>query len=363
MGHALDLGVVEEDVAAADEGRAVVEQQRRAGGEARDKPVPHHPAAGSEVEQPVARLHVAVQLVLLQVLQQGAARAVHDALRHAGGAGGVHDVERMVERQPLEADILRAGVRREELRQRHAVLHRGEVAAAAGIRHDDDALERRHFGGDLGYLAEAVDRLAVVPVAVTGEQHFRPDLAETVEHALHAEVRRGRGKDGAYRGGGQHRHHGGGQVGQVGGDAVALVHAHRAQGGGRLRHGAVQLGMAGAALDLVLAPEDQGVTRVVAAQQVLGEVQARVGEPLRPRHPVGIDERTRPALIGNHPGEVPQRGPELFRLRHRPAVQRLVVGEFRSPAPRGGAHEGGQFGGGDALPGGLPEGYLVTHVD
>ena len=41
------------------ERRAVVEQQRRAGGEARDQPVPHHPAAGREVEQAVAGLDVA----------------------------------------------------------------------------------------------------------------------------------------------------------------------------------------------------------------------------------------------------------------------------------------------------------------
>ena len=33
------------------------------------QPVPHHPAAGGEVEEPVARAHVAVQLVFLQVLQ------------------------------------------------------------------------------------------------------------------------------------------------------------------------------------------------------------------------------------------------------------------------------------------------------
>jgi hypothetical protein len=54
MRHAFGIGVVEQDVAAADEGRAVVEQQRGAGGQAGDQPVPHHPAAGGEVEQAVA---------------------------------------------------------------------------------------------------------------------------------------------------------------------------------------------------------------------------------------------------------------------------------------------------------------------
>ncbi len=74
--------------------RAAASPRRRG----RDQPVPHHPAAGGEVEQAVARLHVAMQPMLLQVLQQRAAGAVHDALRHAGRAGGIHDVERMVER-------------------------------------------------------------------------------------------------------------------------------------------------------------------------------------------------------------------------------------------------------------------------
>jgi hypothetical protein len=82
VGHALGLGVVEEDRAVADHRRAVVEQQRRPGRQARHQPVPHHPAAGGEVEQLVAGLHVAVQAVLLDVLQQHAAGAMDDALGH-----------------------------------------------------------------------------------------------------------------------------------------------------------------------------------------------------------------------------------------------------------------------------------------
>ena len=56
MRHLLGVGIVEQHVAGPGwNGRAVVEQQRRAGGEAGDQPVPHHPAAGGEVEQAVAR--------------------------------------------------------------------------------------------------------------------------------------------------------------------------------------------------------------------------------------------------------------------------------------------------------------------
>ena len=80
-----------------------IEEERRAAGEARDQPVPHHPAAGGEIEQPVARSHVAMQS---DVLSDAAAayrrRRMHDAFGHAGGAGRIEDIERMIERQPLE---------------------------------------------------------------------------------------------------------------------------------------------------------------------------------------------------------------------------------------------------------------------
>ena len=49
------VGEVEQRVAVGMERRAVVEQQRRLRRERRDQPVPHHPAAGREVEHPVAR--------------------------------------------------------------------------------------------------------------------------------------------------------------------------------------------------------------------------------------------------------------------------------------------------------------------
>ena len=185
--HFLDFGVVEQDLAAGSEGRTVVEQQRGAGGEARDQPVPHHPAAGGEVEQPVAGAHVAVQLVFLEVLQQHAAMAMDDALGHAGGAGGEHDEQRVIEGDPSE----NRGVFRVD-RGQVVPLHR--IGDGAGFRplgqigHNHGLHQRRHFGDDLGILFQAVDLLAVVPVAVDADQHFRLDLPEAVEHALHAKV-------------------------------------------------------------------------------------------------------------------------------------------------------------------------------
>ncbi len=65
------------------EGRAVVQHHRGADGQGADQPVPHHPAAGGEVEEPVLPCEVHVQHVLLQVLQQSAAGAVDHTLGEA----------------------------------------------------------------------------------------------------------------------------------------------------------------------------------------------------------------------------------------------------------------------------------------
>ena len=86
MGHAFGLGVVKQNRTVTNHRRAIVKQQRGTGRQPRHQPVPHHPAAGGEVENLVAGLHVTVQAVLLEVLQQRTTGAMHDALGHAGGA-------------------------------------------------------------------------------------------------------------------------------------------------------------------------------------------------------------------------------------------------------------------------------------
>src|SRR3954465_2899987 len=69
VSHALGVSEVEEEAPAIHERRAVVEQERRAGCEAAHQPVPHHPAERSEVEQAIAGAYIALQPMLLQVLQ------------------------------------------------------------------------------------------------------------------------------------------------------------------------------------------------------------------------------------------------------------------------------------------------------
>src|SRR3546814_14369703 len=77
---------------------------------------------------------------------------------------------------------------------------------------------------------------------------------------------------------------------------------------------------------LVLAPEHDGVAVAVAAQQVLGEVQAGVREEPGTRHGVGVDQAAA-ALVADHPAEVPDRFPEIFEEVDRQEQESDVNGE------------------------------------
>jgi hypothetical protein len=72
--------------------------------------------------------------VVGQVLDQRAAGAVHDALRHAGGARGIQDVEGVIERERLEVERLLEGARdRDPVSDR--ARHRGWVGRAMLHQH------------------------------------------------------------------------------------------------------------------------------------------------------------------------------------------------------------------------------------
>jgi len=117
------------------ERRSVVEQDRRIRREHRHQPVPHHPAAGGEVEDAVVRVNVAVELMLLQVLDQRAAGAVNDALGDAGRSGRVQDVERVVEREPLERHRLRRDIA-DEVAPRLRAAHGADVGPLVHVGND-----------------------------------------------------------------------------------------------------------------------------------------------------------------------------------------------------------------------------------
>ena len=83
---------------------------------------------------------------------------------------------------------------------------------------------------------------------------------------------------------------------------------------------------------------------VAPAQQVLREIEARVGEPLRAGHAVAVDEHARALVRGDHATEIPHRFPELFRAVHAPIIEFRVGVEAEFPAPDRAARERGEIG-------------------
>src|SRR4051812_5526350 len=70
-----------------------------------------------------------------------------------------------------------------------------EIAKRGGIVKvwdDHDALDRWDLHHDLAHPRQAVDLLPRISIPVGAEEHLRLDLAEPIQHALHAEVRRAR---------------------------------------------------------------------------------------------------------------------------------------------------------------------------
>jgi hypothetical protein len=171
------------------ERRAVEQDQRFLAGEAADQPVPHHPAAGSIVEHAVSRAGVAVEAVLLDVLEQGASGAVDDRLGLAGRAGGVKDVERVRERELREGERRRVGLF--VVGVWHRIADGTDVRLGLDERHHDGAAQPGQGTRDLRNLIADVDPFAGVAVAVDGDEDLGLDLAEPVEHAVDAEIRRG----------------------------------------------------------------------------------------------------------------------------------------------------------------------------
>ena len=115
-------------------------------------------------------MQVALELMLLEMLQQGAARAVHDAFGNAGRAGGIENIDRMIEGQALIDDRPGRGgleIVFERNRARQLFRHRRRVAE---IGHDHDRLRGGELRHDRLELVGDANGLAVVPVAVGGDE-------------------------------------------------------------------------------------------------------------------------------------------------------------------------------------------------
>jgi hypothetical protein len=214
-----------------------------------------------------------VQQVLLLVLQQRAAGAVHDALRHAGRAGGVENVQRMVEGQLREGQRLPAAA--EAVPRRGARGGRAEPLELRGridVRHHDDLRHAGELGEHRGHRFERVELLAAIEVPIGSEQHLRGDLPETIEHPVHAKVRRAGGPDRTDARAGEHRDGGLWQVGHEGGDAIPLSHARLEQPRRDARDLQAQLAVGEHPARAALVAEHQRGLLVIELEQVLREV-------------------------------------------------------------------------------------------
>ena len=78
-----------------------------------------------------------------------------------------------------------AGKRRDARRARD----RCRIAAAFRVRHDNGVLDRRQSCEHFFHARQKIDAFAAVNIVVGGEENDRRDLAEAVDHALHAEIR------------------------------------------------------------------------------------------------------------------------------------------------------------------------------
>ncbi len=155
------------------------------------------------------------------------------------------------------------------------------------VGHHDDPVDAPDARPNLARARQRVDLLAGVAIPVGAEEHAWPNLAEAVEHAVGAEVRRAGRPDGADGCRREHGHDRFGEVRQKSRDPVAhtnTVCTERSRRSGDL---SVELAEGEAALRTVLVPEDDSGTAIVVPQQVLGEVEARAGEPAWPSHGIG----------------------------------------------------------------------------
>ena len=218
----------------------------------------------------------------------------------------------MVERQLRKLDVPRLEWANELGHAHDAFFTR--AGCRLTVRSTDRVPDGRHLCEQLAHTGQKIDRLAAVNVTVRGEQHHRLDLAEAIEHPLHAEIRRARGPDRADAGGREHGDHGGRHVRQVAGDTISGHDASTAQRLSELRHFVVQLAIRETRAHLFFAPEHERRALVAPSQQILGEIEARIRKPTCARHPMLVNQRSFARGLGDHPAEGPYGTPECLGL-------------------------------------------------
>ena len=273
---------------------------------------------------------IEVEVPLLQLLEQDAAVSLDDRLRQAGGAGRVEDPERVVEGDPREGQ-LNALAEVEQLSPGHrlgegrALLECLELGGLAQVGDDDDPLEARDLGGDLGDGPDPVEVPAAVAVAVDDEHHLRLDLGESVHDARRPEVRRAARPGRAEAGRCEECDQRLGAVGEVGDHPVSRGDPEGLQALANGRHPLAQLAPAELGeLAELRGVDDRHLGVGLAAEDVLRVVEPGPREPLRAGHDP-VPEDLFIWGVRDHLEVVPDRGPEVLELGHRPFPQRPVV--------------------------------------
>ena len=276
-----------------------------------DVAVPGDPAdvGGAPVHVGV-RMEVEHVLVGERDLGQVAARRVHDALRLAGGARRVEQVQQVLGVERLRSTV-GVGSRHQLVVPVVATLdHRDLVLAPLD---DDDVLDRGGVGdGLVGRRLEREHR-APPPAAVGGDQHLGLGVVDAVGERLRREPAEHDAVRGADARAGEHRHGRLGDHRQVDVDPVAGLDAEPLQHVGEALDLGEQVGVgdrAGVARltlevdgDLVAAAGGD-----VAIEAVVGDVELAADEPLGVRQvpladgvPLGVPVEQLARLLGPEP--------------------------------------------------------------
>ena len=284
----------------------------------------------------VAAADVVVQNLVGQGHDHGAAMAVHDGLGQAGGAARIHNPQRVVKGQPHRLKGLHLGViPRGDGRHLHAAAHIavGQVQGAQVVV-NDDVLHAGQSITQLLHHTHAVKVASAVAHAVHRDQHLGFDLFETVKHRVGAHVGRTNAPHTAHAGGGQKRHHGFRNVGQIRRHAVTRLHALGLQVQGHGRDLAAQLGPSHLAAQTFFVVADDGqkpcvMRRLHMAQHLVGVIGLGTREPLGPRHDVvRQDGRVRRGRLEVE--VIPDALPKSVQLGHRPTPQVVVSGKAQA---------------------------------
>lgn len=296
---------------------AIVGDNGRAGQQARDLEVPHHPAGTGVPEEGVVAADIGLQANRFEMLQEYSSVPVHNSLGLAGGAGGVQHPEWVLEIDrngryfSRVLDGLQA-VPGDDIRQRPAHTgnqHRRDQARKSGP-------QRLDIGG-------LIVQLAAETVAVGGDQDLRRQLAQAIEGGLRGIVLTTGTPDGAETRGGQEGDHGLRNVREISGDPITGTDAQSTQGIRESHCGTDEFGPGDLVDAAVLVDaEDGGPVGAGVAGNLVHIVQLDGRKPLRAGHLGRVEHVTGPLAQVEI---IPERTPEARQIVHGPLPQRRVV--------------------------------------